>query len=125
MSARRAECATRPGNTRHEDERDRAPLYDFPWMATGSDTFQSSSTLILPPMLAYARTRGVDVEMLVRDLGIAPSDLQDPDARIPETTRARAWSQAAASARDEAFGLHVAEHAPEGAYDVRRAFGAS
>ena len=36
----------------------------------------------------------------------------------PEASRAWAWVEAAARARDPAFGPHVAEHAAVGAYDV-------
>jgi AraC-like DNA-binding protein len=69
-------------------------------------------------MLAFARTRGVEVDEILRDLGVPPSALDDYDRRIPEAGRAGAWVKAAAQARDPDFGLRVVEHTRIGAYDV-------
>jgi AraC-like DNA-binding protein len=73
---------------------------------------------MLRPMLSFARTKGVDVEELLGEIGVPSSALDDHDYRIPEASRARAWIMAAARARDPLFGLHVAEHSRIGAYDV-------
>lgn len=69
-------------------------------------------------MLAFARTTGVDVDAILAGIGMTPAALDDYDRRIPEASRCRAWIEAAALARDPSFGLHVAEHARMGAYDV-------
>ena len=78
----------------------------------------TASIVVLRPMLAFARTRGVDVDTLLRDAGAPPAVIGDPDARLPESVRARLWSEAPVRARDPYFGLHVAEQASLGAYDV-------
>jgi AraC-like DNA-binding protein len=49
---------------------------------------------------------------------VPSSALDAYDHRIPEASRARAWVLASARARDPLFGLHMAEQAPIGAYDV-------
>lgn len=69
-------------------------------------------------MLTFARTKGVDIEAVLTEIGMSPSALDEYDLRIPETSRCRAWNDAAARACDPSFGLHVAEHARIGAYDV-------
>jgi AraC-like DNA-binding protein len=78
----------------------------------------TASAVALRPMLTFARTRGVDVEAILAEIGMPPSALDEYDRRIPEASRCRAWIEAAAGARDPSFGLHVAEHARIGAYDV-------
>ncbi len=83
------------------------------WSTTGT-----ASVVVLRPVLRYARTRGVDVDAILRDIGVPPTALDDFDHRIPEASRCRAWVEAAAASGDPFFGLHVAEHSPMGAYDV-------
>jgi AraC-like DNA-binding protein len=69
-------------------------------------------------MLTYARTRGVNVDAILKEIGVPPSALNDYDRRIPEASRVRAWVEAAKQAHDYAFGVHVAEHAAIGSFDV-------
>jgi AraC-like DNA-binding protein len=83
------------------------------WNSSGT-----ASVVVLRPMLTYARTRGVDVDGLLAEVGVVPPSLDEFDRRIPETARCRAWVLAADRARDPSFGLHVAEHARVGAFDV-------
>jgi AraC-like DNA-binding protein len=78
----------------------------------------TASVVVLRPMLAFAAAQGVDVEAILRDLGVPSSALDDIDRRIPESDRCRAWLAAARGSRDDAFGLHVATHASIGSYDV-------
>jgi AraC-like DNA-binding protein len=73
---------------------------------------------MLRPMIAYARRRGVDVDALLHELGLTASSIDEFDHRIPEAVRCRAWVEAAARANDPVFGLHVAESAQMGAFDV-------
>lgn len=80
--------------------------------------YGTASVAALRPMLAFARTKGVDVEALLRDVGVAPSAIDDPDVRIPESTRARLSLEAPLRARDAHFGLRAAKHAPFDACDV-------
>jgi AraC-like DNA-binding protein len=83
------------------------------WTGTGS-----ASVVALRPMMTFARTRGVEVEALLHEIGLSASALDDYDHRIPEAARARMWIEAAEQSRDPSFGLHVAERSQVGAYDV-------
>lgn len=79
---------------------------------------QTASVLVLQWLLAYARRIGLDVSGLLRDLRLAPAELDDPDVRLPVPTLQRAWAAVAAASSDEAFGLHLAQHTEEGAFEV-------
>ncbi len=78
----------------------------------------TASVLVLRPLLAYARRIGLDAGALLRDLRIAPTELDDPDARVPVRTMDRAWTEVAAASKDEALGLHLAQNTEEGAFEV-------
>lgn len=78
----------------------------------------TASAAVLRPMLTFARTRGVNVDAILDEVGVPSSALNDVDRRIPEASRARAWTEAAKQARDPDFGLLVVEHARMGAFDV-------
>jgi AraC-like DNA-binding protein len=78
----------------------------------------TASVAALRPMLAFARTKGVNVDAVLRDVGVRVSERDNFDYRIPESVRAQAWVYAAERSGDPAFGLHVAEHSGIGAYDV-------
>jgi AraC-like DNA-binding protein len=84
----------------------------------GWDDGRTSSAGVLRPMLEFARTRGVDVDALLAELELPSASFDDLDFRIPETLRDRAWRKAASAAGDSAFGLHVAQHAKVGAFEV-------
>jgi AraC-like DNA-binding protein len=73
---------------------------------------------MLRPMLVYARTKGVDTEAILREIGVEARALDEYDVRISETVRLRAWELAQERADDPLFGLHAAEHAATGAFDV-------
>jgi AraC-like DNA-binding protein len=74
--------------------------------------------LSLRPVVAYARSSGVDVDSLLAAVGLTVAELREPTFRVSDATRERLWHEAAARSSDEAFGLHAAEHFPDGAYDV-------
>jgi len=78
----------------------------------------TASAVALRPMLTFARTRGVNVDAILGEIGLPASALDEYDRRIPEASRARAWVEAAEQARDPAFGLGVAESARIGAFDA-------
>ncbi|MDP3857466.1 MAG: AraC family transcriptional regulator [Stagnimonas sp.] len=50
----------------------------------------------------------VDADALLREAGIAPESLSDPQARLPVTQTTRLWKLAVAATGDPAFGLKVA-----------------
>jgi AraC-like DNA-binding protein len=83
------------------------------WNQTGT-----ASVVVLRPALTFARARGVNVEVILGAMGLSSSSLDEFDRRITEAARCKAWIEAAEQAKDPFFGLHVAEHAPMGAFDV-------
>ena len=65
-----------------------------------------------------AAVRGVPAGALYRAVGMDPEVLNDPDARIPFAQIVALYEQAATLTGDDAFGLHVGEHADPTAFDV-------
>ena len=78
----------------------------------------TASVVALRGMLAYARTRGVDVEAILGEIGVPSSALDDLDRRIPEGAWAHAWIAGAERSRDPFFGLHVLPQESIGSLDV-------
>jgi AraC-like DNA-binding protein len=78
----------------------------------------TSSVVVLKPLLGFARSRGVDIAALLSDLGLQLPELDDIDRRISELDKERLWREAARRARDTELGLHVAQCAAVGAFDV-------
>jgi AraC-like DNA-binding protein len=79
---------------------------------------QTASALVLRWLLSYARRIGLDEGGLLRDLGVAPTELGDPDVRVTAATLQRAFAAITAASADEVFGLHLAQHTEEGEFDV-------
>lgn len=65
-----------------------------------------------------AAARGVPAGALYRAVGMDPAVLNDPDSRIPFAQIVALYEHAATLSGDEAFGLHVGEHADPTAFDV-------
>lgn len=63
---------------------------------------------------AFARARGADFPALLKDAGLSPSDLTDPDAELPLNAVAQIFDAAAQASDDPCLGLHWAEAYPEG-----------
>lgn len=82
-------------------------------VATGT-----AGVIVLAPLFACADAMGVDVDALYVEAGIPVGARNDPDYRISEVTHAWAWTETAARCHDPILGLHVAEHAGVGAYDI-------
>ena len=78
----------------------------------------TSSVVVLKPLLGCARSSGVDTTALLSDLGLKLPDLDDIDRRISELDKERLWQEAASRTMDAEFGLHVAQCAAVGAFDV-------
>ena len=51
-------------------------------------------------------------------VGLGMDDLTDPERRLPRETILTMWQAALDVTRDEAFGIHVAEHIRPGAFDL-------
>lgn len=67
------------------------------------------SVRVFQLVLAGAVARGVDPQALLRAAGIAGESLADPDGRLPRAAELRLWTEAAALAGDECFGIHLCE----------------
>ena len=71
---------------------------------------------MLPHLVNWVRSRGVDPAPILRIPGLGPLD--DPDARIPEAAAESAWRMAAELTGDTAIGIRVAQSLPRGALDL-------
>jgi AraC-like DNA-binding protein len=69
-------------------------------------------------MFAYARTSGVDVDAVLRELELSQKDLETYDTRIPESLRARAWVEVSRRSGDPLFGLRTGASARLGDFDA-------
>jgi Arabinose-binding domain of AraC transcription regulator, N-term len=87
-------------------------------MDKGRNQTGTASALTLGVLLSVAREKGVDVDALQRELDVPPAALHDIEYRIPEAVRLRAWLEIEERTRDPFLGLHVAEHAHIGMFDV-------
>jgi AraC-like DNA-binding protein len=87
-----------------------------------SGVHQTASVLVLRWLLSYARRIRLDAAGVLRRLGIALTELDDPDVRLPVRlpgpTMQSAWADIASASADEAFGLHLAQHSEEGEFEV-------
>jgi AraC-like DNA-binding protein len=77
-----------------------------------------ASVILLRPILAAAARAGVAPGALLAAVGLDAATLQDRDATVDGPLVLRAWQEAAARARDPAFGLHVGEEVRPGSYEV-------
>jgi AraC-like DNA-binding protein len=71
---------------------------------------------VLPHVIAWVRSRDIDIQPILSLPGLGPLD--DPDARIPEKTAEAVWRMAADLTGDPALGIRVAESMPRGALDL-------
>ena len=69
-------------------------------------------------IIRAAAGRGAPAAALYRAVGMDPEVLNDPDSRIPFAQIVALYEQAARLTGDDAFGLHVGEHADPTAFDV-------
>ncbi len=68
------------------------------------------------PVLMYTTARGYDVNALLREQGLDPILLHDPEARLPHTAAIRLWQAARELTNDKDLGLHVAESIQPGQF---------
>lgn len=78
---------------------------------------QNDATAPVTTLASWARAigkaldaAGVDSAALLRNAGIDPRTLADPNARCPQAQLLRLWQLAVQATRDEAFGLRVSQH---------------
>ncbi|HZA49144.1 MAG TPA: AraC family transcriptional regulator [Myxococcaceae bacterium] len=78
----------------------------------------TSSIWLLGALAQAVSSLGGDPERVLGGLALDDERLADARARIPSSVVASAWEQAATETGDDHFGLHFAERAPFGAFDV-------
>src|SRR5271166_3722144 len=64
---------------------------------------------VLGPLLAYITARGHDSSAFLREQGVDPMLLRDPEARLPQAVATRLWQAAGQLTNDLNLGIHVAE----------------
>ena len=79
---------------------------------------QTLSVLALRPVCVALASTGRDHTTTLREAGIDPDAVGDPDGRVPVTAAFRVFDLAVATTRDEAFGLRAAEAIPLGSLEV-------
>jgi hypothetical protein len=67
-------------------------------------------------MLTYITARGHDSSTFLRDQGVDPMLLRDPEARLPQAVATRLWLAAVQITHDSNLGIHVAEGIRPGAF---------
>lgn len=68
---------------------------------------------------------GLDAGLLLRQAGVSPESLSDPDARLPAAQADALWRAAYGAARSEHLALQAAEATPFGAFRVLDYLGAT
>lgn len=75
-------------------------------MGSPSWTISGSSVAAL---LAYAKSRQVDLRGWLQPLGLGSVDLLAPETRVPTKTNDALWAEAVRQLHDDALGLHFAQ----------------
>lgn len=78
----------------------------------------SLSVVTARPVVAALEARGLDAGPVLRAAGLSHDALSSIDHRLPHRSVSALWEAAADAAREPAFGVHVAEALPRGAYDL-------
>jgi AraC-like DNA-binding protein len=78
----------------------------------------TSSVRLLRAIVMALEFEGVDASSLLAEIAIERAELGDNDGRIPFLKLEDAWEIAGRLSSDVAFGLHLAERASIGAFDV-------
>jgi len=76
------------------------------------------SVTVLSQMFLYLNALGVDLEALLRSLGVEPETVKAPDTRLPIETYLRIQDGAAEFVHDPYFGLHMGEYAEAGSWSI-------
>ena len=68
--------------------------------------------------LTVLQGKGVNIESLMKRLGLDPERIDDPDLRLPHPLVRAFWREAVRETGDEALGLHVAEQVRPAVFDA-------
>jgi AraC-like DNA-binding protein len=74
--------------------------------------------LIVRAMARAAAAAGIDITDVLEAHGTSLDRIQDPDARLPHELALALWQEMPRRTGDDAFGLHLAQQIPRGAYEV-------
>ena len=69
----------------------------------------SLSARVLEPLIGYITAQGHDISAFLRDQGVDPMLLSDPEVRLPHAIGIRLWHAAGQLTHDLNLGIHVAE----------------
>src|SRR5262245_2370750 len=83
------------------------------WTTSGTVLSVSSRA-----MIAACERLGLDIEAMLRAVGVSRQTLEDPDARLAAGTVSALWARAYELSGDPVLSLHAAEACPPGAYRV-------
>jgi AraC-like DNA-binding protein len=86
-------------------------------MAISPAIFQASLRT-LRPLAAGLSARGVEVARVLREAGVDPAWLEDPDARVPASVVHELWRRTEEVTGDPNFGLRTALGIRPGSFDV-------
>ena len=80
----------------------------------------SGTVMVLSVRIAIdaLERRGIDAAGVLKAAHLSREALSSPENRVPYETAQHVWEAAAAAAKDEAFGIHVAEELAIGDYDI-------
>jgi AraC-like DNA-binding protein len=78
----------------------------------------SVAARLVAGIAAAGEARGVDTLAALREAGIEPELLDDPEARVAIEREEVLWDELARRSGDPCFGLHAQLHIPAGAIDV-------
>lgn len=90
-----------------------------PSRQAGGERAELTSSMTIVRAIAFGvGAAGRDAGRFLARLGIARESLEDVEARVPLALTIRAWALAEDETGDAAFGLHLAERLPHGAFDL-------
>ena len=78
----------------------------------------SLSIRVLVPLLTYVAAQGHNSSAFLRDHGVDPTLLHDPEARLPQAQATHIWHSAGQLTQDSNLGIHVAQSVRPGAFGV-------
>jgi AraC-like DNA-binding protein len=69
---------------------------------------------VLTSLPAYVKSRGLDYVSLIREVGLEQDEVKEPDTLVSLNRVGHLFDNVASQLGDPAFGIHYAEHLPEG-----------
>src|SRR5215208_1577525 len=70
------------------------------------------------PVVAALAALGHPADVILAEARISRRALEDPDGRVPQRVMGALWERALAVTGDDCLGIHLAEAAPVGSFEV-------